>query len=1157
MRPAEWWKQRAKRFAALCSGVLAFCCTGLAMAEPQTLRVVTDENYPPYLFKDAQGQHTGYLVDLWALWSQKTGVPVDLQPMQWSQAQSQVLKGQADVIDMIYRTPVRETLYAFSEPYATLPVAIYSHTSITGVSDLDTLRGFQVGVQAGDACAEHLQGQGISTLRSYPNYNAMLNAASQGEIRLFCLDVRPAAHYLYQRNQHRDFLLAFELYQGRFHQAVRKGQEPTLALVRRGMAAITPDEYQALHNKWLRQPADWTTWGKPTLVVVGLLLLVATMLLLWSLSLRRMVRLHTATIEAERSRVKNILDTLPDLVWVKDPGGRYLACNKRFEQLFGAPEADILGKTDFDFVDAPLAQFFRSTDLAAMQTNGPRSNLEDLTFASDGHLERVETIKTPLRDADGHLVGVIGTARNMTDVLATQQALQDSLARLEEAERIARIGHWDILLATGQMHWSPEVYHICGLDHRHQAPDFDAVLHMVHPEDRARVQTALVAVGSDHPVVEGSLRLVTPGDTIKHLYLRSELQTNARGTPWRRIGMVQDITERVRTEQELQTRNEIFAAIANRTTDSIALIDPDSGRFIEFNRAAHENLGYTAEVFNRMRVVDIDVGHSESALQIMLQNMREPGEHVIETQHRHRDGSLRDIRVRAQAIHLHDRTDLAVIWTDITTAKAQTAELEALRHHLQQLVDERTAALQALGQEQLAIFESAPVGIVLMQERVVVKGNRQLENLFGYGPGEMTGLPARVMYDSDATDQAIAQGPYLDVLRGHRHTREQRLVRRDGTHFWARITVQLLNTQAPEKGVLGIIEDIEHEHAAAEALRQGKAMAEAAAQVKSDFLANMSHEIRTPMNAILGMAHLALQSGLNPRQQDYISQIQTSGKHLLALLNNILDFSKIEAGKLTLEHLTFTIDSLLANMSNLVGGMAHAKGLALAFDVGPEVPRYLVGDALRLGQVLVNFGSNAVKFTSEGEVSVRVRLQAQRGQQVLLRFEVRDTGMGMSPEQCRALFQPFVQADTSTTRKFGGTGLGLSIAKQIAEAMGGEVGVESALGVGSTFWCTAWLETAPDQPQAVPAGRQTSAELPTNTSPLEQAHTGPMRELCMELQALLESGDTSAQDWVKQHKTALTTALGPRTGALLNAVDTFDFALALEQLRHLLPDNPP
>ncbi|MEY2683258.1 MAG: hypothetical protein RJA09_402, partial [Pseudomonadota bacterium] len=757
--------------------------SGFAAAQPQALRVVTDENYPPYLFKDAQGHHTGYLVDFWALWSQKTGIAVDLAPMQWSQAQTQVLQGQADVIDMIYRTPVRENLYNFSDPYATLPVAIYSHTSITGVSDLDTLRGFQVGVQAGDACAEHLQRQGISTLRTYPNYNAMLNAATLGEIRIFCLDVRPAEHYLYQRNQHRDFLLAFELYRGEFHRAVPKGHQTTLDVFQKGMAAITAEELQALDHKWLRQPTNWTTWGKPAFVAVAVLLLVAALLLLWSLSLRRMVSVHTATIDAERTRVKNILDTLPDMVWVKDPAGRYLACNKRFEQLYGANEAAILGKTDFDFVDAPLAQFFRANDLAAMQANGPRSNREDLTFASDGHLERVETIKTPLRDADGRLIGVIGTARNLTELLATQEALEESLGRLEEAERIARIGHWDMLLTTGQMHWSPQVYDICGLDSAQSTPDFNAVLNLVHPEDRAKVQGALATVGADQPSVEVSLRLVTPTGATKHLYLRSELQFNPQGIPWRRIGMVQDITTQVRTEQELQTRNEIFAAIANQATDSIALIEPDTGRFIEFNRAAHDNLGYTAESFTRMRVADIDAGHPADTIHALMQGMREPGEHVLETQHRHRDGSLRDIRVRAQAIHLHNRTDLAVIWTDITAAKAQAAELDAFRHHLQQLVDERSTALQALGQEQLAIFESAPVGIALIQNRVVIKGNKRLETLFGYAPGGMTGSPTRAWYDSEATDQAIEQGPYAEVMRGQRHVREQLLVRRDGSRF--------------------------------------------------------------------------------------------------------------------------------------------------------------------------------------------------------------------------------------------------------------------------------------------------------------------------------------------------------------------------------------
>ena len=376
----------------------------------------------------------------------------------------------------------------------------------------------------------------------------------------------------------------------------------------------------------------------------------------------------------------------------------------------------------------------------------------------------------------------------------------------------------------------------------------------------------------------------------------------------------------------------------------------------------------------------------------------------------------------------------------IADAPSDEALREALnsksREELFAEINEQQKGLQA-------ILDNSPVCIGFRVGDVFRYTNSQYQKQFGLYAGDtITDL-----YAFPEERESFK----ADLLRdGFIQNRSVTFKRKNGEHRLSVFTI-LPIVYKGESGYMSWVTDISEQKAAETAILNAKLAAEEATKAKSDFLANMSHEIRTPMNAIIGMSHLALQTNLDKKQRNYIEKVNRAGVNLLGIINDILDFSKIEAGKMSMEAIDFNLADVMDNLANLVGLKAEDKGVELLFNIQGDVPNLLNGDPLRLSQILINLGNNAVKFTETGEIIVTVEKTSESGQVIELHFSIKDSGIGMTPEQCEKMFQSFSQADASTTRKYGGTGLGLAISKNLVEMMDGRIWVESEFGKGSVF----------------------------------------------------------------------------------------------------------
>ena len=534
-----------------------------AATPPARIRVAADNSYPPYFFVEEDGSVQGYEADLWRLFERHTGIRVDLLPMPWEDTQRAVLGGHADVLDMLFRTPQREQRFAFSDPYATVPVGIYVSRRIPGVHDVASLKGLPVGVERGDACAERLRQLGVQRLREYPGYRDMIRAAIAGDLGIFCSEEYPANYFLYQSGHGEAFRRAFVLYEGAFHRAVRKDDGALLRTIEQGMARITPAERAALKKKWLAPPDPLERWLHWAGLGVAVALAVVALLALWIWALGRSVRHRTRELVAGQAKLRAIFNASPDAVWMKDRDGLYRDCNERTLQLLGKPRGEVVGKRHADLYPGADLALVEDTDAQVLRDDQRVTYTLSVPEAAGGQ-RHFEIIKVPLHDADGGVEGLLGVARDISDRVEGEARLRLWAQAFERAA--FGVAVFDARNATILMA-NPTFARERGYSAEEMAGmPLDALYPPELVEERRKAREAINR--APHSLTE--TEHVTRDGRRFPVLLDCSVTHDANGQAQHVVVYAQDISQRKQADSELR-----LAAVAFETLEAMVVLDAE------------------------------------------------------------------------------------------------------------------------------------------------------------------------------------------------------------------------------------------------------------------------------------------------------------------------------------------------------------------------------------------------------------------------------------------------------------------------------------------------------------------------------------------------------------------------------------------------------
>jgi PAS domain S-box-containing protein len=737
------------------------------------------------------------------------------------------------------------------------------------------------------------------------------------------------------------------------------------------------------------------------------------------------------------------LEDFPISIFWKNKNSVYLGCNRALLHDANLKHFDeIIGKNDYEMPWAETeADKYRADDREVMESNQPKLGIIETQVQADGRQVWLETNKMPFHDLDGNVMGVLGLYQNITDRKQAESELQQISTRLNLAVQSAKIGIWEWNISTNVLIWDEQMFALYGIKNFKNILNNNAYefwLSCLHPEDSERAHRSTQATLSGSADYDLEFRIVRPNGEIRFLHTNAIVQRDEQGRPLGMVGVNYDITDLKRTEQQLQQQLETIDA----AVESIAILQNE--RYVSINPAHVKLFGYEhadeliGKSWKMLYEPDELARFEHDIFPVLIRDRVWEGETIA----RRKDGST---FIQGLSLTLSEDGALICMCRDITARKQAEADLRASETRWQ-------FALEGVGD---GIWDWD-----LQADEIFY--SKQWKTLLGYREDEISSTLGEWDSRLHPDDRERCYAELDDYLTGKTpiYQSEYRIHCRDGSYKWVLDRGQVIeyDSDGKPRRIIGLHSDITERKQAEQQLRDAKEAAEFADRAKSNFLALMSHEIRTPINGVLGLAHLMQQTQLDGQQQEYLTNLRHSAQSLSQIVNDILDFSKIEADKLSLDTIKFELDEVIDRLKAVLALKASEKHLNLQFEIGETVPRWLIGDPLRLGQVAINLVGNAIKFTDRGSVTIRIEERDRTDTTTRLQFTVRDTGIGLTPAQIKILFEPFTQVDPSASRRQSGTGLGLTICQRLVELMGGTIQVQSEPGQGSTFCFELTLE---------------------------------------------------------------------------------------------------